>query len=246
MKSILIMGLGYTARAFIPLFQGQYEIQTASRSSDADFQFDYVNPETWNELPTSDIGIITFPLKPFANIEAFSKILKTKFKRVVVIGTTGSIDVEYDNQVVTENSVFDESQERVQSENYLLKSGANLIHSAGIYGEGRDPRNWVMRGLVGPEDRFVNFIHVEDLCRFILAASEAGESGKRYIASDSSPQKWSDLIERWKREYNLVVPAEFKKSQRKSKQIDASESIKSLGVQIKFSSIHEGLCEIGF
>ena len=245
MKKLLVLGRGYVGCALESFEQNIYDIQAASRSDGASFVFDLMQKETWENLPSVDATIWTFPAVPLAQVQDFYKALSEKLGRIVIIGTTGSFEVEYSGQVVNEESPINSDQPRVIGENYLLEQGATVVHSAGIYGEGRDPRDWVMRGLVGPEDRYVNFIHVDDLCQFLLAATEPEHAGKRYVASDSNPQKWSELIESWKELYNLVLPSQFKSSTRASKRVDSTKSIESLGVKIKYTSVFEGLWPIG-
>ena len=241
MEKLLILGRGYVGRALQSIDQDEYITQTASRSQGADIQFDFMNEKTWDELPVVDACVWTFPATPLSQVKKFWEHCSEKLGRVSVIGTTGSILVEHEHQVATEASAFDQEQERVQGENYLLSQGASLVHSAGIYGKGRDPRDWVMRGLVGPDDRYVNFIHVVDLCSFLISSLKPEALGHRYIASDGNPKKWSELVSTWVQLYNLVLPAKSKSSKRSSKRIDPTQSIEALGIQLKYQSVNEGL-----
>jgi nucleoside-diphosphate-sugar epimerase len=52
---------------------------------------------------------------------------------------------------------------------------------------------WIRKGLVGPSDKYVNFIHVEDLAELCLLALESGQAGETYNVSDGQPHRWKDI-----------------------------------------------------
>ena len=63
-------------------------------------------------------------------------------------------------------------------------------------------------GRVTPSDRYVNFIHVDDLARVLYQAMVAGERDARYIASDGKPMRWSEIINKLGEEYGSVLASD--------------------------------------
>ena len=232
----LLLGDGYSAKRIRQDLKTQFPSATivgTSRKGDSDIIFDLSDPATWENLPQSSQGIWTFPPKPISTVQKFFEVQKTMAEKWVVIGSTSAFDVSGDIENVNESTKFDANNERAQAEEYLRSQGAVMVMSSGIYGIGKSPIDWVKNGRVGKSEKFVNMIHVEDLSQFVINAGIYGEKGKIYIASDNNPQKWQDIISHWE-EVNLVKDVPQKISNRTSKKIDSSQSIKLLKVNLKY------------
>jgi hypothetical protein len=159
------------------------------------------------------------------------------------VGSTSAFLVDKPHGPVDESTPFDMSIPRVQGEVFLRDQGATLVMSSGIYGAGRNPVDWIKKGYVGKSEKYVNMIHGSDLAQFLLQASQLGEKGAVYIASDNNPQRWRDVIELWESQ-GLVSDVPEKASRRSSKKIDSSKSIKSLQIDLQFDNFAHAVSAI--
>lgn len=236
-NKILILGYGYTAQFLKRALRGQYsqcEVLTTSRSKGGPHLFFNLEEEsTWSHLPNVDATFWTFPAVPLQAVQSFYESEQQKLGKLVTLGSTSAFLFKGEDQIYDERSRLDLNQERVQGEEFLRRHGGVTLFSAGIYGPGRDPRDWVLRGLVGKSKKFVNMVHVEDLCHFMIQALEHGQKGNRYIASDNNPQRWDAVISYWENKAWLSdVP--HQESTRPSKKICNQTSIDQLNVQINY------------
>ena len=193
---MVILGSGYTGRCLRDILgsRGYIPISTR-RSPGADVLFDLHDPQTWDNVPSARGAIWTFPAEPPEAVSAFSGVLFEKVDRVVVIGTTSSYRTGKKGEITNSDTPLNETLPRVQGEEHLRGRGAIVLRSSGIYGPGRNPLDWLRRGLVRDVSRMVNLIHVEDLSMCILAAMERGALGSSFVVSDGTPRQWKDITE---------------------------------------------------
>ena len=246
-SSFLILGYGYTSSFLVPQLSVAYpdaEILTTSRSQPKMLHFNLDRPSTWKNLPDCGTLIWTFPPKPFMQVQAFSDFYKGRYKKALVIGSTSSLTVEQPNQRVDETTPLDFSLERARCEELLRKQGFRLLLSSGIYGPGRNPLVWIKRDMVGISDKLVNMIHVNDLCQFIIKSIEMTQPGTLLIASDNNPQSWRTLIRYWQ-EMGTLGEVPLKESERPSKHIDASETLRRLEIELQHPSFRDSVMELG-
>jgi len=236
-NKILILGYGFTAQFLERALKSQHsqcEVLTTSRSkAGPHLVFNLEEESTWSHLPSVDATFWTFPATPLMAVESFYKSQNHKLGKLVTLGSTSSFLLKDKDQAYDEHSRLDLNQERVRGEEFLRRQGGVTLFSAGIYGPGRDPRDWVRRGLVGKSQKFVNMIHVEDLCQFMIQALELGQRGNRYIACDNNPQRWDSVISYWESK-SWVSHVPVQDSFRPSKKIHNHISIEQLNVQIKY------------
>jgi len=236
-KSFLVLGSGYTGRFIKDLVTaaGAHVLEThrASRSP-SDFEFDLNKQETWHLLPSVDGTFWTFPPSPPDLVRKFLAAHVNKLGRIVVIGTTGSYLVDQPDQEVSEDSLADQNDLRVQGEAEILKSGGLVVRAAGIYGPDRDPRRWIQEGRVGASSKFVNFIHVEDLAQILWKAMMSNFCSKVYIAADGHPYRWFELT-------SVPDPG---RSQRVSKRVNSRRTLEELQIQLKYPNVLEGMAAL--
>jgi nucleoside-diphosphate-sugar epimerase len=239
---VLILGYGYVAQTLEQeLLKKDSNIQlvkTSRQKQEGFLYFDLEDPESWDQLPQASLTYWTFPPAE-ENIKNFSRVLKKKSDKTIVIGTTGSFATTAEHQVISESSPFDEAKQRARSEEFLLSFGFTLVMSAGIYGPGRNPLDWVQSGRVGKSEKYVNMIHVSDLVQFLMESSKKTE-GSLYIASDGNPQTWQNIIEYWEKK-GLVNAVPQKESSRPSKKLDPQKSIKDLNLDLQFRNFQEAV-----
>jgi nucleoside-diphosphate-sugar epimerase len=166
-------------------------------------RFDLDRPETWRNLPACDGAVWTLPAAPRERVGAFWPLLTSLARTVVVIGTTSSYLATEEGAETDERAPLDRSQPRVEGEEYLKSEGATILRSAGIYGPGRNPLDWLRRGIVASESKLVNLVHVEDLAVSILSALEGRGRGEDFIVSDGTPRAWGEIA-RWALEKGYI------------------------------------------
>lgn len=240
---ILVLGAGYVGRYLQKLCEQESPHSTVymtRRSLGLAFQFDLARPETWSCLPDADITFWLFSAEPLVQVRAFYQQNKSRLQNLVVVGTTSTFLIPQSDMLINEKSAIDHNQARAQGEDYLLSQGAKLVHSSGIYGPGRNPLDWIHQGRVGRSENLVNMIHVQDLCRILWLASQKGEPGTRYIATDGKPQSWDSIIQYWE-DQGLVHHVPKRESSRPSKHIDGSWTLNSLGVTLRYPNFAKAI-----
>ena len=166
----LILGYGYTTRFLEPLLRAQNfggTVGITSRSKKDFIIFDLDRPSTWDNLPSSEFTYWTFPPSPTDRVIEFIKKKKSQLGRLVVVGSTSAFTCYKADEEIDEFSNFNLSLDRARAESFLKNSGAILVMSSGIYGPNRNPVDWIKKNYVGKSKKFVNMIHIEDLCLFL-------------------------------------------------------------------------------
>ena len=221
-RPLIILGSGYTGQYLYRMAEQQsLQIQASSRRPDAHLtyveprarlRFDLADPGTWSSLPPGADLIWSFPATPLAQVQAFAMHYCSPPQRLVVLGSTSAYDTESGDPAATarsidETSPINTSLLRVQGEEYLRSEhGAIILRVAGIYGPQRSPLEWIRQGRVGPTNKIVNFIHVEDLARLCLLALQDRHSGEVYNVSDGQPRPWADICAEASRRWGIVSP----------------------------------------
>ncbi len=215
-QRLIILGSGYTARFVLPLAEHWYT-QVLATSREPDKHLNNVAPDrrvrfglhdrtTWNQIPPDSDLLWCFPAEPLELVQDFAKRLNLSSYRLVVLGSTSAYGIgdatAYPPPWTDETMPIDLSQSRVQGEEWLRKEcGAIVLRVAGIYGPGRSPLDWIVRGRVGPSRKYVNLIHVEDLSAVCLAALDQGQPAEAYNVSDGTPRTWKEICriaqDRW-------------------------------------------------
>lgn len=210
-RSIVILGSGYTGRwIYRSALKQSLAILASSRRPDRHLSevdpsrrvlFDLAEPSTWAALPPDADVIWTFPATPLEQVQAFAQHYCRPPGRLVVLGSTSAYDREgapLDGLPawIDEAQLINTSLPRVRGEEYLrTHHGAIILRVAGIYGPDRNPVEWIRQGRVGPSNKFVNLIHVEDLAHLCLLALQRGQAGDTYNVSDGHPRRWVDICD---------------------------------------------------
>lgn len=203
--------------------------------------FDLNREQSWACLlnaPAADFSVWTFPAEPRSQVEAFFNACGSQLGKLVVIGSTGQLLPDSESRV-TEASAIDLSSPRAQGEEFLRSKGAIVLRSAGIYGPGRNPLDWVKRGLVRDFERRINLVHVEDLALFVEMAWLHGSPGGHYIASDGTPRVWKNLL----KECGVVPPATLplEPGKKADKQVDNAKTRRELRVELQYPDAARGI-----
>lgn len=165
------------------------------------------------------------------------------WENLSIVGTTGSFLVENINQEIDENSKVDKKHDRFAVEEFLRSKAGRVIFSSGIYGPGKSPVNWLRKSRVKNSPSYVNLVHVEDLAQCIVHAHLFGEKSKNYIATNNKPEKWSDLIDRWREHFDFPEPEMTSNIKENSKKVYAKQ-LKSLMISLKHPNLDESILQI--
>ncbi len=219
-RPLVILGSGYTglwiwklaSQLALPVYASsrQADLHLTYVAPDRRLRFDLAEPSTWSSLPADADLIWTFPATPLEQVQDFASQHCSPSHRLVVLGSTSAYhqdDGHGDREAawIDETSPINATIPRVQGEEYLrLQHGAIVLRVAGIYGPHRNPLEWIRQGRVGPTNKFVNLIHVEDLAQLCLLALQRGEGGEAYNISDGQPRRWSDICTEVFRRWGIV------------------------------------------
>ena len=252
--TLVILGTGYTGRVIYRLAAASRRtIRLSSRTPErrlADVPasvplgFDLADPTTWATIPDQAEIIVTFPVQPIDQVEAFAKQVGPRIRRLVVLGSSSAYDRAPEimrGEWVTEQSLLDMTLPRVEGEEYLRRHlGAIVLRVTGIYGPGRNPLDWIKRRRVGYSARWVNLIHVEDLAAVCLAALERGRPGESYNVSDGTPRRWSEIMDTAAAHRQIPLPSK-EESPRPGKRISTDKLLTDLGVTIRYPDLFAAL-----
>ncbi len=238
---VLVLGSGYTGSRLAQQGRSLQHTVWESHRQGPELIFDLQKVETWKNLPQVDLTFWTFSCEPPEIVSDFLSHTRSRLGKVVAIGTLSSFVVTDRDQEISEDSALYVSDPRVQGEQILLSHGGILVRAAGIYGPQRSPLNWIQKGAVSRSDKFVNFIHLDDLTQILWAAAERAQPGTSWIAADGKPHRWKDLIDQWQRDYSLQIPTDAAPSKRASKRANSSKTLKELDVRLKFPDVFAGV-----
>ncbi|KAG0170253.1 hypothetical protein DFQ30_002738 [Apophysomyces sp. BC1015] len=101
------------------------------------------------------------------------------------------------------HSSRDTSAERSAAEQVVLERGGSVLHLAGLWGDQRQPRNWVSRFASADKirgkllTRQLHLIHGKDVARAIVAVHNKFKRGERWIVTDGGCYDWIQLFLTW-------------------------------------------------
>ena len=191
----VVLGSGYVGRFLAALDPGAVHTsrQEAHVSGRLNWRrFDAADPATWGWLEGARPSgvIVSFPFHKGTDPAALAELLLRVSPRVVCIGSTSA----FSGGEVDDDSPVDPADPRAAAEEVLRREGAVVLHAAGIYGPGRNPLDWVRRGLIGDGAKVVNLVHGEDVARACLFLLGRFTPGERLVISDGRPRCWSEIV----------------------------------------------------
>ena len=205
----LILGAGWSSQWMIPLLKHEKVSFAATTTDGRDgtipFRFDpdSIDLSPFQSLPAAKTVLVVFPLKGSGP----SKLLTDHYRRVrgvdpfwIQLGST-SIYTAADWR--DHDSLYDKLNERGVAEDELLGLGGCVLNLAGLYGGGREPKNWVTRIAKTKQEvkerKAVHLVHGVDVARAVYGAHLAKDrlASKRWIVTDLRIYDWWDLIASW-------------------------------------------------
>lgn len=253
---IVILGGGYTGKVIYrqALESGRRTFITsrdpknhlASFSEKDRIWFDLDHRESWNNIPNLSDVIWTFSAISADLIETFIKSKGTCIRRLVLIGSTSVYESGSSGEVITvhEESPLNAKERRVIGEELLRKHlSAILLRSAGIYGIGRNPVDWIRDGRLKNSPRLINFIHVEDLSALALLALDKGTPGDIYNVSDGRAIRLSDLANTAHARWNVPLAPE-ERDYLPGKRVSNQKILQTLNYTLRFPDLYAVLGEL--
>lgn len=250
---VVILGAGYTGR-FIYAQATARGLSALVTSRIPDTHLSFASPPhrvpfdldrdvTWHNIPEGADLIWCFPAMPLESVSAFAETVLRHARRIVVLGSTSAYELSStdSDSVLDESAAIDTTRARIMGEEYLrTHSRAIVLRVAGIYGPGRHVLDWIRRGKVGPSQRYVNLIHVEDLAGICLSALENGRPGEIYNVSDGHPRRWSEICDvantRW-----AVVPVKKDLDHRPGKRLSIEKMTRDLRYRFQHPDLYQAL-----
>jgi len=201
--SLAVFGVGYCGRALLDKARRR-RVTTHAYSANTlvedGARLDSREPRAVDSFDRSvidgayDAAVVTFP--PEGTAPGFWEILARKARRIVLLGTTGIYRREGAGRpVLTEATPLVEGHPRAVAETEVASRGGVVLRLAGLYGPGRNPGRWVREGRVLYEDRQLNLVHVDDVCRAALFMTVRPDPSPVYNLSDGQVHTARDLID---------------------------------------------------
>lgn len=207
MYDYLILGNGYCGSRLIKKVTNAAVTSRQPKSKEI-IHFDLHDQSTWKNLPQSKVVIWTFACKNEELEFALYDHLKTIADQIIIYSTTSVYKHEYDNQVITESSELDFTKARLIAEEKLRSLGANIFTLCGIFGPKRDPKNWLLKGLIKNPNKTVNLIHVDDIITLTLELADLGLNSKRINLCTDQSDSWETLAKHYKFEFPKDIKTE--------------------------------------
>jgi hypothetical protein len=105
----------------------------------------------------------------------------------VQLGSTGIFSVPNQQLWVTRHSDYDKSDPRAIAEDEFMDIGACVLNLAGLWGDERQPKNWIDRVAATKEQlkgkTSLHMVHGEDVARGIIAVHRnfSDATGQRFV-----------------------------------------------------------------
>ena len=187
----LVLGAGYVGQYLVQCLDDA--VGTRRNKKKAEVHFDLNLPDTWENLPIADNVVITFPCTDLEMLQDFYDAYLCLVPNVIVYGSTSRYIIESEDQVVDEDTTFDNEIPRVQGEEFLFEEGANLLVLAGIFGYGRLPKHWLKKGLIKNGKKTLNLIHLEDIVAITKRLIETPQTELRLNLCNGEKLLWSEI-----------------------------------------------------
>jgi nucleoside-diphosphate-sugar epimerase len=205
MYDYLILGNGYCGSRLIKTAKNALVTSRAPKDSNIVY-FDLNDAGSWKNLPKAKTIIWTFACKNQVNEIELFKYLREISQQIIIYSTSSVYNHEYNDQVITESSSLNFDNPRLIVEEKLRELGANIFTLCGIFGPNRDPKNWLLKGLIKSPQKTVNLIHVDDIIELTIELSQLALKSKRINLCSGRSDCWDDLAKHYGYEFPKLIP----------------------------------------
>jgi nucleoside-diphosphate-sugar epimerase len=144
--------------------------------------------------------LVTFPLKAAASENAldserfFDQLMQLSDKGVAVCLLSSSSGYSQSEGVITEDSTWICDESRFGYEERLRLEGlATVIPLVGLFGGKRDPRQWLLKGMIKDLNRSVNLISHDDAGLCVAKILKNPPQGQRINVGPGFCSRWMDI-----------------------------------------------------
>lgn len=245
MKSIVLLGYGFTGEAILPvLMKAGYKVSVTSRNPEKltdlpesvqKIKFDLLKNETWENIPGQSELIWLFPAEPFVAVKSFLDFAdQHQLSCRLVLGTTSSFLLH--SGQIDETSPLDYTRPRVQGENLLYESGAVWLQCSGLWGGDRQPVNWLNKGFIKNGNKTLNLIHRDDIAEIAVQILKKDIRNNMFCLSDGNPYLWKNLLEAFKKSGQTSVDS-LPDGPEENRQISNTKIAGLMGEEFKFRKL---------
>ena len=191
-NDFLILGKGYCGSKFATKYSTKVTSRTPTLENDIYFELNNIN--SWKNLPKANCVVWTFACKgDDIECEFFEYLLENISSKIIIYSTSSVYLHEFDEQIIDEKTSIKPDNPRAIKEEQLRSKGASILTLCGIYGPKRNPKNWLLKGLIKDPDKDVNLIHVDDIVSLTHQLSQKDIWGKRINLCPGESDSWNDL-----------------------------------------------------
>ena len=189
MKTV-IFGCGFTGTNLLKYLPNAYCTELPKLCQNDQIPFDFYDSATWENIPNFDQAIITFKMTDPLIAEQFATMLSKK--KVILLSSARNLINSQPNEIIDENSLLSDTPRPISESHF--KSFSTILYLGLIWGADRTPTKWISEGRIKNGEKFINLIHVDDICRIIQFLLERkSKPNQQYLASDGKPVKWAEL-----------------------------------------------------
>ncbi|OBZ88499.1 hypothetical protein A0J61_03449 [Choanephora cucurbitarum] len=214
---MLILGLGWTGQFLAELLvtlRMDYAATTRDgRNSTIQWSLPSVCEDiNVSSLPLAKTILVTFPVMQPDCMTALMDAYEAKHRiqaQWILLSSTRP----FDGNPADRHTPLDRTKDtgRMGAEDKLLEKGGSVLHLSGLWGNERQPRNWVPRFPTREAirnkllTRQLHLIHGKDVARAIVAVHQQFTPGERWIVTDNGCYDWIKLFLVWGNEEQISM-----------------------------------------
>lgn len=193
---ITVLGAGYVGSHFVEKYDCAYSYRS-NQLSEESFFFDLNDRSSWQNIPDTDVILLTFAIKDLALLQDFYHDRLKYIDKVYIYASTSCYQVKFNEELISEESDLVINSPRVECEEWLRQQGATVVTLSGIFGPNRMPENWLKKGLIKNANKTLNLIHVDDIVELTYQFIQCDLKGERINLSNGEKIYWYQLAEQY-------------------------------------------------
>ncbi|KAG1175785.1 hypothetical protein G6F70_003885 [Rhizopus microsporus] len=214
---ILILGLGWTGQFLTELMLSMQMDYAATTRDGRNDTIAWTLPDNCaslnvSSLPFAQTVLVTFPVKQPQCLDALIDAYEAQHEQSsqwILLSSTRP----FSGNPADRHTPLDRSKDtgRMSAEDTLIQRGGSVLHLAGLWGNQRQPKNWVPRFSTAEAirnkllQRQLHLIHGKDVARAILAVHQQFKPGERWIITDQTCYDWIKLFLAWGSEEQIQI-----------------------------------------
>lgn len=189
MKTV-IFGCGFTGTNLLKYLPNAHCTELPELCKNGQIPFNFYDPATWKNIPKFDQAIITFKMTDPLLAKKFAGMLYQK--KIILLSSARNLINSQPNEMIDESCLLSDTPRPISESHF--KSFSTILYLGLIWGADRMPTKWISEGRIKNGEKFINLIHVDDICKIILFILESkSKLNQQYLTSDGNPVKWVEL-----------------------------------------------------